>query len=223
MAKLNYNTLKYRFRELVCEAFEVDNLENLHESKIQLMEEGLNKLNIHNENSTKFHKEFYKKLNDNWVDFYTAYESFIHNEIVPLLDEKFHYQYLPTFRVQLPFDNQAVHTWHYDSDQLHKHPEGEINFWMPLTSAYDTNTMWAESEPRKLDFKPIEGGYGDYWMLNLNKCLHGNKPNKTSITRVSLDFRIIPLSKYDPSFSGETESEAKKFILGSYYKELNGN
>ena len=35
MAKLNYNTLKYRFRELVCEAFEVDNLENLHESKIK--------------------------------------------------------------------------------------------------------------------------------------------------------------------------------------------
>ena len=102
MAKLNYNTLKYRFRELVCEAFEVDNLENLHESKIQWMEEGLNKLNVHNENSTKFHKEFYKKLNDNWVDFYTAYESFIHNEIVPLLDEKFHAKHKPADGFVLP-------------------------------------------------------------------------------------------------------------------------
>ena len=218
MTKLYYDTSKYNFKELVCEAFKVDDLENLHESKSEWMEKDLTKLNVHNENSTKFHQEFYKKLNNNWIEFYETYENFIHNEILPLFDEKFHYQYLPSFRIQLPFDNQAVHTWHYDSDQLHKHPEGEINFWMPLTAAYDTNTMWAESEPRKLDFKPVEGDYGDYWMLNLNKCLHGNKPNKTLATRVSLDFRIIPLSKYDPNFSGQTESNAKKFIVGSYYK-----
>jgi hypothetical protein len=52
MAKLHYDTAKYKFRELVCEAFEVDDLENLHESKIEWMEDDLTKLNVHNENST---------------------------------------------------------------------------------------------------------------------------------------------------------------------------
>ena len=60
---------------------------------------------MHNENTTKFHEAFYKKLNDNWTEFYNTYDNFIYNEIVPLFDKKFHYQYLPTFRVHLPFDN----------------------------------------------------------------------------------------------------------------------
>ena len=80
--------------------------------------------------------------------------------------------------------------------------------------------MWVESKHMKLDFKPIEGGYGDYWKLNLNKCLHGNKPNITSNTRISFDFRIIPLSKYNSNYGGKTESHSNKFIVGSYYKEL---
>ena len=122
MAKLHFDTSEYRFKELVCEVFKVSDLENLHISKNQWMEGDLTKLNVHNENSTKFHQAFYSKLNDNWIEFYETYTNFIHNEIVPLLNEKFHYQYLPSFRIQLPFDNQAVHTWHYDSDQLHKHP-----------------------------------------------------------------------------------------------------
>ena len=40
--------------------------------------------------------------------------------------------------------------------------------------------------------------YGQYCMFNGNKCTHGNKPNKTSLTRVSFDFRVIPISKYNP-------------------------
>ena len=166
-AKYKFDITKYKFKELVSEVFEVDKLEKVHESKSHWMSDDYRKLNIHNENTTRFHQEFYKRLNDNWTKFYETYDNFIHNEIIPLVDEKFHYQYLPSFRIHLPFDNQAVHTWHYDSDQLHKHPEGEINFWLPLTRAYGTNTMWVESQPRKLDFRPVEGGYGDYWKLKM--------------------------------------------------------
>ena len=218
--KYTYDTKKYRFRELVSELYQVDELENIHEDKSEWVRDEYKSLNVHDENTTDFHDIFYKRLNDNWTELYDAYDDFIHNEIVSNLDEKFHYQYLPSFRVHLPNKMQAVHTWHSDSDQLHKHPEGEINLWIPLTKAYGTNTMWVESKPMKLDFKPIEGKYGDFWKLNLNKCLHGNKPNTTSNTRISLDFRIIPLSKYNPDFSGKTESHSNKFIVGSYYKEL---
>ena len=107
-----------------------------------------------------------------------------------------------------------------NSDQLHKHPDGEINFYLPLTKAYGTNTIWAESEPMKLDFKSLDTKYGEYWKANFNKCLHGNKPNVTSNTRISFDFRVIPLSKYNPDYRAESESKSNKFVVGSYYKEL---
>jgi hypothetical protein len=218
--KYTYNTDKYRFRELVSELFQVDELEKIHEDKSDWVRDEYKTLNIYNENSTDFHDAFYKRLNDNWTELYDAYDDLIHNEIAPNFDEKFHYQYLPSFRIHLPYNNQAVHTWHSDSDQLHKHPKGEINIWLPLTKCYGTNTMWIESEPFKLDFEPLEGGYGDYWICNANVCMHGNKPNVTNITRISFDFRIIPLSKYNPNFKVSSNTSIKKFIVGGYYKEL---
>ena len=82
--------------------------------------------------------------------------------------------------------------------------------------------MWIESEPFKLDFKPLEGDYGNFWTNEGNICIHGNKPNLTNITRMSFDFRVIPLSKYDPEYGKGVESlsNANKFVVGSYYKEL---
>ena len=220
MKKYSYNTDKYRFRELVSELFQVDELEKIHKNKSEWVRDEYKRMTINEENTTDFHDTFYKKLNDNWTDFYESYDKFIHDEIVPIMDEKFHYQYLPSFRVQLPFDNQAVHTWHSDSDQLHKHPKGEINIWLPLTECYDTNTMWIETKPFELDFEPLEGEYGNFWTNHGNVCMHGNKPNVSEITRMSFDFRIVPLSKYDPEHTLTSESNSNKFIVGEYFKEL---
>ena len=159
------------------------------------------------------------KHKDNWIEFYELYDNFIHTEIVKVVNEPFHYQKWPSFRVHIPSD-QAIHTWHCDGDPLHKHPPGEINFFLPLTKCYGTNTIWVESEPWKLDFKPIELDYGEYHMFNGNQCLHGNKPNKTNLTRVSFDFRIMPVSKYDPTWNVDSPTSHTKFIVGEYYKEL---
>ena len=220
MKKYSYNTDKYRFRELVSELFQVDELEKIHKNKSEWVRDEYKRMTINEENTTDFHDTFYKKLNDNWTDLYESYDKFIHDEIVPIMDEKFHYQYLPSFGVQLPDENQAVHTWHCDSDPLHKHPKGEINIWLPLTRCYGTNTMWIESEPFKLDFQPLEGDYGNFWTNNGNVCMHGNKPNVTSVTRMSFDFRIIPLSKYNPNYSVTSANHSNKFVVGGYYKEL---
>ena len=89
--KLKFDIDKYKFRELVSEAFGVDDLEKLHELKKNWIKDEYKKLNVHNENTTKFHEAFYKKLNDNWTEFYNTYDNFIYNEIVPLFDKKFHY------------------------------------------------------------------------------------------------------------------------------------
>ena len=70
MKKYTYDTTKYRFRELVSEVFEEDNLEKRHEVKKDWIDDNYQKLNIHNENTTKFHEVFYKRLNSDWTEFY---------------------------------------------------------------------------------------------------------------------------------------------------------
>ena len=79
--KHQFNKEIYKFRELVSEAFDTENLEKIHESKSEWISDDYKKLNIHNENTTKFHQEFYKRLNDNWTEFYDTYDDFIHNLI----------------------------------------------------------------------------------------------------------------------------------------------
>jgi len=217
MKTIEFDVNKYRFRSLVSDVFHTEELEKIHEVRKDLLP--TESLNLYTESSTEFHNTFYTKLNDNWTEFYKLYDGFIHNEVTKLFDEPFHYQKWPTFRVHIPND-QAIHTFHSDGDPLHKHPPGEVNFFLPLTKCYGTNTIWVESEPMKLDFKPFELEYGQYRMFNGNKCTHGNKPNKTSLTRISFDFRVIPLSKYNPNWNTNSPTSNTKFVLGHYYTNL---
>ena len=79
--------------------------------------------------------------------------------------------------------NLAVGGYHKDRD--YNHSEHEINFFVPLTEAFDSNTVWVESEEDKGDFSPMEASYGEYYMWNGANLTHGNKKNDTGRTRVS--------------------------------------
>ena len=41
--------------------------------------------------------------------------------------------------------------------------------------------------------------YGECIQWNGSNLTHGNKQNKTNTTRISVDFRLMPYSKYKPS------------------------
>ena len=56
----------------------------------------------------------------------------------------------------------------------------------------------------------------NYWIGYLNQCKHYNKINDTKKTRISMDFRIIPYSKYKESNNLSATSKSK-FIIGDYY------
>ena len=62
---------------------------------------------------------------------------------------------------------------------------------------------------------------GQFSIFYGNKCKHGNKCNNTTATRVSLDFRVMPLSKYLLNLSkgsiGESAIAERKFEPGGYY------
>ena len=217
--QFSYDTTVYPFRDYVSSVFDTGDLEHLHEKRKDLLPEG--KLNFENETKTKFHSTFYDRLNDGWEEIMDLYRSFVWNAVSEHVDEdQFLYQYFPSFRVHLPGD-QAIHKWHYDSDDDHRHPDGEINFCIAITEMFDSNTIWLESEPGAKDFYPMEASYGQCTRFNGNKCVHGNKMNETDQARISFDFRVLPMSKYHPEKNTASVTANKKFIDGGYYRMCN--
>lgn len=217
----NYDTSIYNFEELISSLFntELNNLHNIKTKNYDIFTE------LGKDSNTEFHQKFYKEYKNGWDQLLNLYKSFIFEEIYPFMcnltkETEFAYQTFPSFRVQLP-NNVAVVKYHYDSDKEHCHPEGEINFVIPLTKMYDTNTIWAESEHGLGDYKPINMTVGEYVCWNFNKCYHGNKINKTDFTRVSMDFRILPLSKYTiNNINNISVTTNSKFHIGNYYRYL---
>jgi len=49
--------------------------------------------------------------------------------------------------------NVAVGAFHNDAE--FGHPEGEVNFIIPMTDSDNTGSVWVESEEGKKDFTPI--------------------------------------------------------------------
>ena len=86
--------------------------------------------------------------------------------------------------------------------EYEKHESAEINFWVPLTAAYGSNTLYAESEPELADFNPFELEPGQGARFNGQQCRHYTVPNRTEHTRVSIDFRAVPLSLYRGDYAG---------------------
>jgi hypothetical protein len=133
-----------------------------------------------------------------------VYEQMIREYIAPMFkDDVIIYQKRPTFRVHLP-NNVAVPSdvggdperpgLHYDAQ--FNHPLGEINFWVPFTRTTEYNTVWTESERDKGDFHPVLIDNGNILQFYGNQVWHYNRINRGDATRVSFDFRVIPLSEY---------------------------
>ena len=213
MRKLNYNIRNYRFIELVTNLFEIE-LDMLHltgENKYELF------TTLGKDSITEFHKKFYNKLNSNWQEIKSEYERFVKEVILPFLGlNESLVQIFPSFRVQLP-NNVAVVINHYDSDKDHKHPDGEINFIYALTDMFDTNTVYVEKMPLLDEYEPILLKAGETICFNGNKCCHYNKINLTEKTRVSWDFRILPLNYINKNKITTSVSTDTKFIEGEYY------
>jgi hypothetical protein len=169
------------------------------------------------DSSTNLHSKFYDKYRNGWPEMETLYERFIKEFVSRQFDEDFLFQSFPTVRFCIPL-NVAV--GHYHNDMEFGHPEGEINFIIPLTDSNDTASIYVESEPGKKDFLPMKLRIGELIMFDGGHLTHGNEKNLTGATRVSLDFRVLPLSKYNPEAGGESITRKTKFIEGEYYKRF---
>ena len=210
-----YDKDKFNFEDLFKELFSIENLQNLHlDSKEDyefFSEPG-------KDSDTKYHKIFYDKMRSGWPEFLNLYKRFIKEVVLKNLDgDDFIYQTWPSFRVHLP-NNVAVGGWHKDSD--YNHPKGEINFIVAITPMFESNSTISESIPGKMDFRQFTLSPGEYVKFNGNQCIHGNLPNKTGVTRISFDFRLLKKSDYNDKHSLKSLSKGNKFLIGHYYEEL---
>jgi hypothetical protein len=211
MRKIEYSTDIYTFREQLQKVFRVDDLTTLNDNvEVFTREE---------DQSTSWHKLYYT-----WArteEFIQLYSNFIVNIIKPLYNEQVVFQTIPTFRVAYP-NNIAVGEYHKDKHYRNGEWSAKVkedNFYLPFTNAFDTNTIWAESEEDKGDFAPMNCNYGECIQWDGCNLTHGNKINNTGKARVSIDFRVIRLSNYIPSEHSSINTKAK-FQIGEYYRVL---
>lgn len=206
--KGTYDTNRFTFAEGLKKKFGVSKLDEIY-SNIEILKR-------ENDQSTTHHKLFYEWMETD--EFKYLYETFIRSEVRPLYQDSIIVQNKPTFRICYP-GNIAVGEYHKDKwyrDGVWAAKVKELNFFLPFTDAYDTNTIWVESEEDKKDFAPMNCKYGEFIQWDGPNLLHGNKLNQTNKTRISIDFRVIESKNYIPSETGSINLN-KKFKLGEYY------
>lgn len=216
MKVINYNTSKFNFKEIIQKSLNTKTLAFIHKNDDFVYNE---KFERKNDQSTHYHKLYYDFSRTD--EFQNMYKSFIEEIIKPEFGEEVVYQTIPTFRLHFP-GNIAVGEYHRDRnyrDEKWARDVKEVNFFLPFTDAFGTNTIWVESEEDKQDFQPIEVEYGQIVMWDGSNLLHGNKTNEERTTRVSFDFRVMPISRYKPSTKGSINT-GTEFALGGYYSKI---
>lgn len=172
------------------------NLDNLHET----FEDHQKLLKKGTDQSTIFHKLIYSSFdNPNYVssNFCINYIN-LALEILDILKDKTGYQgewaiqRFPTVRIQFP-KNVSVFEFHRDSN--YSHPIGEINCFYAINQCFNSSALQVERNLGFEDYEPLNLNPGEYALLNTSIYKHGDILNETKKTRVSMDFRFIPISK----------------------------
>jgi hypothetical protein len=159
-----------------------------------------------NDQKTRWHERFYA-TREAWGP---LYRQFVTEFVARQFREPFYFQAIPTFRVHLP-DSVAVGEWHSDGD--YGHSAGELNFWLPLTGAFQTNSIYIEDQswPR-----PICAYPGDVIVFDAVAREHGNHINQEGRSRVSFDFRCLLVRLYRES-DARSVNMGCRFAPGDYY------
>jgi len=220
----NFDTSKFNFIELFSDFLniEINKLDLLHEifSDKLLLNKVLTPENDQDQEIYKILYQIdqgYKSIHsDDRGNFFVLYDSFVKYIAENIFKEDLIFQKKPTLRVSFP-NSMAVGGWHRDRD--YNHPQEEINIWLPITSAFDSNTIWIESEFDKEDYEPMNLNYGDFLIFD-SGLKHGNVKNIENRTRISFDFRVIPKRLFTRSQKTSLNQKIK-FDLDHYYLNTN--
>ncbi|MBT2895947.1 streptomycin biosynthesis protein StrG [Streptomyces sp. McG3] len=200
-----YDSAAFDFGAAVESIYQSDALDELRPYR------SMERLTWKTDQSTDFHAAFYQQFDTKIRSLYRSFVKTFAPEV--LGTDEYCFQRVPTFRIHFP-GNVAVGEFHTDGDYNHR--DGEVNFWLPLTRAWGTNSVWVEQEKGANDYAPAELDVGQVLVFDAVNWHHGNKVNETGSTRVSFDFRCIRLSDY--SASGlRTVDAGRGLWIGEYF------
>jgi hypothetical protein len=179
-----------------------------------------------NDRTSIFYDDYHSFV-DNNNEFNNVYYKFIEEFVKPLHGSKVVVQKTPNLRISFP-ESTAIGKHKHESEKnnvigLHKdadfgHHKDEINYIIPITDMFDTNSIYYEPSPDSNtstdQYLNLKLKTHEYFIGKFNKLLHFNKINKTGFTRISLDFRVIPYDIYMQNIDYFKET---KFELGKYY------
>lgn len=213
----------YDFPSVVRRIFDVENLQQLH-----TLHDIQSQITFDEDTKTWFHKKYY--TSEFYPEMVALYNRFVKEQILPLYrpDTEFAVQIEPSFRVQLP-NNTALGSTNSDEkvglhcDADYNHQPGEINFIVPITPMFGTNSVFVESEPNLGDYHSVNIPIGSAFCFYGNKCRHYNVRNDTGLSRVSIDFRIIPMSKYISDWDSVSVHGKRPLKLGGYFNKINAD
>jgi hypothetical protein len=184
-----------------------------------------------NDRKSVFVSDYYQYV-DSDPNFIELYRDFIVSTIKPLFsDEMLVYQTTPNLRISFP-GSTAIGRRESDpnpdiigihSDREFNHSKEEINFIVPITEMFGTNSLYIEpsinSEVSPYKYWNLSLRKNELFTGNLNELRHYNRVNDTGKTRFSLDFRVIPFSKYN-EHALESVSYNKKLVIGDYFQTI---
>eukprot|EP00397_Hematodinium_sp_SG-2012_P001473 GEMP01001476.1.p1 GENE.GEMP01001476.1~~GEMP01001476.1.p1 ORF type:complete len:1431 (+),score=332.07 GEMP01001476.1:293-4585(+) len=143
-----------------------------------------------------------------WDAFIDMYHDFVRTAVLDNLQtDCVAFQACPSFRCHLP-QTGAVGRPHCDAD--YHHTPSEVNFWVPLTSVWGTNSLQTESRKGLGDFHAVCAEPGQCLRFYGNQVWHYNVNNDTDSTRVSIDFRVIRIEEWTPE-------AFQRFRFGEYF------
>ncbi len=196
----SYDPGRFPFPALVALALGEDDLESLRAD--------LPRRTWRTDQQSPWHAPFYEGFGG-WR---RVFRAFVREAVAPRVGEPFYYQAVPTFRVHLP-GNVAVGEFH--TDARYHHPPGEVSHWVPLTRAGGTRGLWIEGDDGERHAPDVRPGHVvDFDAVH---STHGNLVNRTGLSRVSFDFRTLPVRLLPAEEGPPTEHTRMRFVPGGYY------
>ena len=117
------------------------------------------------------------------------YQDFVCRVVAPVFGGRVGMTEHATWRVQMA-GTPSVSAWHRDADVTGR-PD-YLTVWVPFVDTFGGNTLWVEPDYGAGDHAPVPVRYGEALCFDGAMLEHGTVANDTVISRVSMDFRIVP-------------------------------
>jgi hypothetical protein len=199
-----------------CKTFNALSLESLH---LTLSNVGNSLFIRGSDQASPIHKALYKEFDKGLKSSIVVTYRKLAAEWVTLLEnqtdiQEWAVQRYPSLRVQFPM-NISVFEFHRDSD--YNHPLGEINHFLAITRCENSAALHLEQNLGWEDFVPLNLEASQSAIINTSIFKHGDLVNYENFTRVSVDFRAIPLNVLERSASMPSITTNKSFNTDDYF------